>query len=256
MEKVNPEINKFVLADTSKFVSTEIKYIAKPLGILALIVALFVGSFYFGLGQINKIRTQIDASKKDQKVLATKVSVLRNITNVLPTDISFVDVALPAKGIALYGMSQVKTQANLLGLTIADLRTGGVIQEKDGLSRISISFDVTGDEQTIYNYLAMFPKMLPLMKVDKLSLSKIDGITSATVTLSAFSGDLPKKIPSLVTPVTDLTSEEVETLNEISGFSQPQFLLPSPTIETPKDNPFNLISDSNNTEEIVEQITP
>lgn len=248
MEKVNPEINKFVLADTSKFVSTEVKYIAKPLAIFALTISLFVGSFYFSLGQINKVRAKIDSSKKDQKVLAAKVSVLRNITDVLPADISFVDTALPSKGIALYGMSQVKTQANNLGLIISDLRTGGVVQEKDGLSRISISFDVAGDGQAIYDYLALFPKLLPLMKVDKLSLSKIDGITNATVTLSAFSGDLPKKIPSLETPVTDLTSDEVKILNEISGYSQPQFLLPSPTIETPKENPFNLIGGAINEE--------
>ncbi|AKM83466.1 hypothetical protein A2422_01165 [Candidatus Woesebacteria bacterium RIFOXYC1_FULL_31_51] len=239
MDKINPEINKFVIGDTSKFISQESKFMIKPLAIFVIVIALLVGSVYFGFGQINSIKTKLTESKKNQKLLATKVSILQNVTKVIPIDLTSIDFALPEKGIAIYGMSQVKSQAGALGLIISNLRTGSVIQEKDGVSKATISFDVEGNEQAIYDYLGLFSKLLPLMKVDKVSISKLDGVVKASTTISVFSGELPKRIPSITSPVTDLTNDELLTLKEISTFSPPQFVIPAPFSDIAKEDPFN-----------------
>jgi hypothetical protein len=239
MDKVKPQTNKIIVNDTPKFISEESKFMIIPLAIFVLIMSLLAGSVYFELGQINLIKAKLTEGKKNQKLLATKVSILQNVTNVIPIDLTSINFALPEKGIAIYGMSQVKSQASTLGLIITNLRTGSVIQEKNGVSKATISFDVEGNEQTIYDYLGLFSKLLPLMKVDKVSISKLDGIVKASTTISVFSGELPQRIPSITSPVTDLTNDELLTLKEISTFSPPQFVIPAPFSDTAKEDPFN-----------------
>lgn len=217
----------------------ELNFLLKPLGIFIFIVLLFIGSCYYGLEQINLLKTKINVDKKSQKVLGTKLSILQNVENIIPSDISFIDIALPSRGIAIYAMNQVKNQANSLGLIISNLKTGAVTPDKDGISKVNISFEIEGDEQSVYNYLESFPELLPLMKIDKVSINSTDGIVRASVSVSAFSGELPKKIPSITTSVTDLTSDEVKVLNEISGYQKPQFVVINASNETPKEDPFN-----------------
>lgn len=239
MNKTRPEINKLILSDPTKSMSMESKFLLKPIGILIFVIILFIGSLKFGLGQINSVKSKIDESKKNEKLLINKIDVLKNVTTKFPENISFIDLALPSKGIAIYGMSQVKNQADLLGLIVTNLRTGNPVDEKNGISRVSISFDVQGDEQLIYEYLNKFPKLLPLMKVDKLSISNIDGISNASVTLSAFSGDFPEKIPSLQSPVKDLTDSESEVLYELSNYIGPEFMVTEASSDNFKEDPFN-----------------
>ena len=239
MKNTKSEANKVVLTVSPKGISMETKFLLKPVGIFLIIISLLIGSIYFSLGQINKVNAKIAESEKNETILKNKVGILRSITGSLPDDISFIDLSLPSKGIALYGMSQIKTQANSLGILISNLRTGSTIEDSGGVFKITVSFDVQGDKQLIYDYLALFPKMLPLMKVDKVSIGTNEGITLATVSVSAFGADLPTKIPSLTSPVQDLTSEELKTIDEISSYIMPEFVIPVPITETSKEDPFN-----------------
>lgn len=221
-------------------ITKELKFFLKPLGVLIVLIVLIIITLNFGLGQINSVKAKIKKSNKDEKILITKVNTLKNVAEVLPSDISFIDIVLPSKGTSLYSMSQIKNQAYPLGLLVTNLKTGSAIQTQEGVSKTSLSFDVQGNEQVIYSYLGLFPKLLPLMKVDKVDISKAEGIANATVTLSTFSGDLPKEIPSITTPITDLSNDEIKTLKDISGFLLPQFIIPSVSIEASREDPFTL----------------
>ena len=239
MKETKIETNKLVFSSPSKLLSIQSKFLIKHLGILLLTILLLASSLYYGIGKVKSIKTKISESQKSEKLLNNKVSILRNVTSTLPEDISYIDFALPSKGIALYAISQVKNQANTLGLLISNLRTGSVSEDKNGISKINLTFDVEGYEQSIYDYLGLFPKMLPLMKIDKLSINTTAGIATATVSVSAYSGDLPKSIPSLTSPIKDLTNEEIQTLNNISEFLKPEFVTLSASTESPKEDPFN-----------------
>ncbi len=241
MNNTKSGINKFALNDSHAFSFSQAKFLIKPIGVFILIVALFAGSFYFGLGQVNLVRAKVDKSQKNQKLLSAKVEVLKSVVNVIPLDVTSIDLSLPSKGSTLYGMSQVKSQANSLGLTVSNLRTGNSIQTKeDGVYKVTISFNVMGDEQSVYTYLGSFSKLLPLMKIDKVEMSKDDGIVSAAVILNVFSGELPKSIPSITSPVTGLTTDEVKMLDEVSSLLPPKFIVPTIPEKSPKDDPFSL----------------
>lgn len=218
----------------------EINFLAKPIGILFLIIGLFVFLLSFGIKQINTIRSKIAANKKVEATLNQKIQTLETVGEILAGDVTFLDVVLPSKGSVLYGLSQIKSQSITYGVALSSLKTGTSVPEEGGLNKISISFDVEGQEQSIYSFLTSFSKILPLMNVDKASFSKSGEVTRASVTLSVYSSELPKKIPAVTEAVKELSNEDITLLKELSTYLMPQFVEPGvSTTTSPKTDPFN-----------------
>lgn len=219
---------------------TQFNFLAKPLGILSVIVLLFILVLTFGLKQITSVRNKISAGNKSETTLKQKAQTLETVAEILPGDVTFLDIVLPSKGSVLYGLSQVKTQALTNNIALSSLKTGTSIPESDGVFKTSISFDAEGEEQSIYIFLNSFSKLLPLMIVDKVSINKSENLARASVSISVFSSELPKKIPALTESVKELTKEEVKTLTELSTYGMPQFVEPSvENLPTTKADPFN-----------------
>lgn len=219
----------------------EVNFLVKPLAILSFVVLLLIVVIIFGFNSVNKIRDQISSNESIESQLSKKVLALETVTTTLPGDVSFLDIVLPSRGGVLYGLSQIKIQASNNQLLLSSIKTGNVVPEKDGLMKSSISFEVEGDEQSIYNFIASFSSVLPLMTVDKVNFTSTEGISRAAVTLNIFSADLPKKIPSLTGAVKELTNQDINLLRELSGYQLPAFV--EPVINTgvinQGRNPFN-----------------
>lgn len=219
---------------------SQLNFIAKPAIILFVIVALIVMVVSLGLNQITKVRNKLVAGNKSEATLKQKVETLRTVAEVLPGDITFLDIILPSKGSVLYGLSQIKQQAFSNSIAISSLKTGNSIPESDGVFKTSISFDAEGEEQSVYLFLNSFSKLLPLMNVDKVSINKSGDLVRASVSISIFSSELPKKIPALTESVKELSKEEIKTLTELSTYGMPQFVEPEIENSSPKKtDPFN-----------------
>lgn len=222
------------------YTKSEFNFLIKPLAILFTVIGLIILIVTFGIKQINSLKSKLDSAQKNQRLLEQKVDTLESVGQVLSGDVTFLDIVLPNKGAVLYGLSQIKNQALNFGVALSGLKTGGVIPESSGVYKTSISFDAEGDEQNIHLFLQSFSRVLPLMNVDKVSLNKTNTLTSASVSVSVFSSDLPKKIPAVTEAVNDFTREETDLLKEISSFTLPQFVEPSALqLESQKANPFN-----------------
>ncbi|MFZ3301759.1 MAG: hypothetical protein WA152_03540 [Microgenomates group bacterium] len=219
---------------------SQINFIAKPAAILGVIVLLFILVLTFGMKQITTVRTKIAAGNKSEATLRQKAQTLETVAEILPGDVTFLDVVLPSKGSVLYGLSQIKNQALSNSIALSSLKTGTQIPESDGVSKISISFDAEGEEQSIYNFLNSFSKLLPLMNVDKVSLNKSGDLARASVSVSVYSSELPKKIPALTESVKELTKDEIATLTELATYGMPQFVEPeAANSNSTKTDPFN-----------------
>lgn len=219
---------------------SEFNFLVKPVSILFIIIALFILVLTFGIKQINTVRTKIAAASKNETLLKQKSSTLEAVDVALPGDTTFLDIVLPSKGSVLYGLSQVKSQALANQVTISSLKTGISVPEKDGVYKTSISFDVEGEEPSVYKFIDSFSKLLPLMNVDKVSLSKSGTIARANISIAVFSSELPKKIPALTESVKELTKAEIDLLRELATYGIPQFIEPSVSETTSvKPDPFN-----------------
>jgi hypothetical protein len=219
---------------------SQFNFLIKPVSILAVIILLFVLVISFGVNQITSVKTKIAAGNKSETTLKQKAQTLETVAEILPGDVTFLDVVLPSKGSVLYGLSQIKSQALINNIVLSSLKTGTSIPESDGVYKTSISFDAEGEEQTIYLFLNSFSKLLPLMNVDKVSINKSDELARASVSISVFSSELPKKIPALTESVKELTKDEIKTLTELSTYGMPQFVEPEVENSSPKKvDPFN-----------------
>lgn len=204
----------------------EINFLIKPLSILTFSVLLLVFVTLYGIGLVESMNNQISSDEAIETQLSQKVMALETVTVNLPGDVSFLDIVLPSRGAVLYGLNQIKIQAVNNQLLLTGIKTGNVIPESSGLMKSAISFEVEGDEQSIYNFLASFSNVLPLMTVEKVNFTAASGAARAGVTLNIYSADLPKKIPSLTGTVKELTNQDIILLRELSGYQLPSFVEP------------------------------
>lgn len=219
---------------------TQLNFIAKPAVILFVIAILMVTVVSFGINKINIARNKIAIGNKTENTLKQRVQTLETVTEILPGDVTFLDVVLPSKGSVLYGLSQIKSQALSNNMLLSSLKTGTSIPESDGVFKTSISFEVEGDEKGIYQFLDSFSRLLPLMIVDKVNITKTGDHSRASVSVSVFSSELPKKIPALTESITEFSSDDIKTLNELSSYQMPQFVEPAvQEIQLKKIDPFN-----------------
>ncbi len=218
---------------------SEIKFMLKPILMLTSLIILFLILIIFGTKKITEIRTQITESKRLETVLGQKVSVLESIPEVLAGDTTFLDVALPSRGAVLYGLSQVKNLASTNSLLISNLKTSSQIPEKDEISKIAITFDVEGEEKSVYAFLNSFSKVLPLMNLEKVKIDRaVEGL-KASATVNVYTAALPKKIQTVSEKTAELTKADIDTIKEISNYGIPQFIEPKPFEGEIKPDPFN-----------------
>ena len=219
---------------------TEIKYIIKPIAILVIVVVAFLISLYVGYGQITNLNNKISKEKETEKTLIKKVAILRRVNQLIPGDTTFLDVAMPSRGAILFGLNQVKNQANASGLLINNIKTTSATSVSD-ISENTITFSIDGDENTIYKFMETISKSLPLMNITKAQVSKSAESTNATMTIRIYTAALPKELPALNSAVIDLTESEIKTLSELQTFTMPTFTEPTQNVWQiePKEDPFN-----------------
>lgn len=217
----------------------EINYIYKPILIMLLSVVVLIIGLSIGFNQISGLRTKIESSKKTVATLQQKVNALETVGEILSGDITFLDIVLPARGAVLYGLSQVKDQAIMQNIAISNIKTGTSVEVGDGVSKIAIGFEAEGDSASMYNFLESFSKMLPLINVDKVSMTHSENVTRASISVNVYSAEYPKKIPSVTESIKDLSKEEIALLRKISTYTLPNFVEPSMTDKAQaKENPF------------------
>jgi len=111
--------------------------------------------------------------------------------------------------------------------------------ETNGIEKVSISFDISGDNSNLFLFLDSFEKTLPLAKVNKMSLIGQDENYLATVTLDFYSASPLKKIPSLTGQINGLTNEEMMILQELSEYEVPEFGIPTVNEFPAREDIFN-----------------
>jgi hypothetical protein len=217
----------------------EHKYILKPLAIALVIFIFIVLIFTIGIKKLNLVVANNAAQSELNSNLSKKVSVLKKVNTVIAENTTFLDIVLPNKTAALYGLNIVKYNAIENNLIISNLKTSSASKVNDSISRTIISMELTGTEEDIYKFIDSFKKTLPLMKIDKFRLSDSDDLANANVSLSVYSSELPKVIPAVSTSVDGLTSSETKLLLELETYKLPLFVEPKAQVEQVKEDPFS-----------------
>ena len=206
-----------------------LKFLAKPIVALVVVLLGTIVVISFGLSRINKIRDQIKETTHAKNVLNKKVQVLGQIDSLVPSGLEFINIALPDKNAIIYGIYQIKTLSAQRSLLLSNIRSGGSFDAKS-VSKLGLSFEITGDQSNVYNFIDAIQKVLPLMTVSKVKISSELGLVKANVSLNVYSSELPKKLPSVTSVISEFTPEEVTLLNELALYNLPDFYNLQPTI--------------------------
>lgn len=219
--------------------NNEIKYIQKPLMLSFVLLSLFFIVIYFGFNKIKEVTTKINESKRTETILTQKIASLEALPEVLAGDVTFLDIALPSKGTALYSLSQIRQQITAFNLTLFNVKTKDQDKGKDPLMT-SVFFDVEGQEDDIYKFTESLGKVLPIMTVSKMTMDKSGAVAKASFTVDVYTSPLPQKIESISTSVPELTAEDISIIKEIASYKLPPFIEPTVSEPSERTDPFSL----------------
>ncbi len=207
---------------------------------LTIVVILFIVVGQFGISKVTDLRNQIEKSQKDQTVLAQKIKLLESISSTVEEDSGASLAALPDANPSLIAISQLKNISTLNGIGISGLKSASPVEDSGGLSHISLSFETTGTRSQIVAFLKSLSDIAPITIVEKLKMSETGGVARAAVTVKAYWSNLPKTLPTLTSPITDLTPAEKKTLESVNALTQPSFVIVPPSEDAGKTDPFTL----------------
>jgi hypothetical protein len=205
---------------------------------LLVVIILFVVAGKFGVSKVLDLNSQIKAAKYSTTVLTQKLSLLQTLSPILGTSTSVATSAVPINNSALMMVSQLKTLAAADAVALSSLRSATGAAAAGGLHEVNVSFTVNGSQTAVFNFLGDISKIAPISIVGKIQFSVNAGNLSTNLSVKSYWADLPKTIPLVDAPISDLTPAEKETLAEIANLTQPTFTTLAPSGATANPNPF------------------
>ena len=206
---------------------------------LIIVVILFAVVGQFGISKVTDLRNQIEKARKDQTVLAQKLKLLESISETVAEDSGASLAALPDANPSLIVISQIKNVSIGNGVLIATIKSSPPVEDSGGLSHVSISFETIGTKSQITSFLKSIANIAPITIIDKIKMTEVGGVARAVVTVKSYWSILPKTLPTLTSPITDLTAAEKKTLEDVSALTQPSFVTVPPSEGVGKTDPFS-----------------
>lgn len=215
------------------------KFLSKPLFYLFIVSVMIVSVFVMGAKKINQVNEKLLTSQNSLAELTQKYNILSSVPRKVEKEMAFFDVALPDKSALLFGLSQVKKLTAKNNLGISNVKTATQTPLQNDVFKANISFTALGSATDMFNFLEDVSKSLPLMNLEKLKITQDGDQNQIDITLNVYSSVFPEKIPSLTSPVTDLTSQETDSIHVIEGYSIPDFVTAGIQEFDPKEDLFN-----------------
>jgi len=205
---------------------------------LIVVIFLFLVAGPFGISKVTDLQSQIDLAQKNKTVLSQKLSLLQSVSGTVSQDSGTSLSALPDTNPSLIVVSEVKTIGSQDGVLVSGIKGGSEIDDPSGTSHVGISFNVAGERSQIITFLKDIANIAPITLVDKVKITGNNGSNIADVSINSYWSAFPKVLPTLTTPINDLTASEKNTLTKIGSLTQPTFLVIPPTEGAGKANPF------------------
>lgn len=209
-----------------------------PFGLISAMAILGAVVYNVGVARISQQNLQVAQSKKNESVLAERVSVLQEVSGTVTTQAKAADAAVPNINPGLLTLSQLKQLASKTSVTVVDFGIGSEIRDVGGLTRVETTIVVEGSFANVVSFVSQINTVAPIAVPGKIRITSAGGLSRASVTASSYFAPLPTKLPSLTEPVTKLTSAEADVISKISSLSQPAFLELAPQPPAPRPNPF------------------
>lgn len=219
-------------------IPADFQVLIKPLVLFSVMAILAAVIYNVGVARISQQNVQVAQTKKNESILANRVSVLQEVSGTVTTQAKAADAAVPNINPGLLTLSQLKGLATKTGVSAVNFGIGSEIKDLAGLNRVETSIVVEGSFSNVVSFISQLNTIAPIAVPGKIRITSAGALSRASVTVSSYFAPLPTKLPSLTEPVTKLNSSEADIINKISLLTQPAFLELSPQSPAPHNNPF------------------
>lgn len=202
---------------------------------IAIILFLVVGKF--GFSKVVEVRSKITAAQKIEKTLTEKLNILQALSGDTLLKSGSVTTAVPDTNPSLATISQLRMVAATGGVIITGIKSSLGTLDPGGLNEAIITFSLEGTKSQIFAFLAELANLSPITIADKIKFSELGGVMKADLSVKSYWASFPKTIPSVTSPITDLTVSEKTLLAKVSSLSQPVSIDIAPSTEV-NPNPF------------------
>lgn len=205
-----------------------------------ILTALAILSFVvinFGLAQISKQSQAVSEAKVNEKILAEKEATLTEVSATVAKEAASVSLALPEENPALAILSQLKLLALSKTIVLSNIKVG-VGSQEENLLRVNISFNANGQDINVLDFLSSIKNISPITTIEKIKMSQVSGVLSADTNVRGYWSLLPKTLPKVTEPVTNLSEPERNLLEKVMALTPPSFTQVTPSAPSIRDNPF------------------
>jgi hypothetical protein len=202
---------------------TNLRAVALPLLFLAVLIILIVFVVNTGFKKVSEVRSKLTESKRQEATLTSKLETLQRGEESFKAFSDLSAVAIPEKNPAAVVSSQVKTLAASAGVVIGRIAIQGSGGSGEGPKEMGVEIIAQGELAGVLSFLASLNSFLPLTEISEVSFSQSEGQVGAQAKITSFFAPFPESLPTLTSPISDLTQEEKDLLGRFAGYSQPIF---------------------------------
>jgi hypothetical protein len=191
---------------------------------ILVVIVLFLIVGKFGISKVIKVQSEIKSAQKVEKTLTQKLNLLKTLSADISLKSGFVTTAVPDSNPSLATISQMKTLAVENGVVLSGIKSSGGAQGSSGLNESLVNFSIEGARAQVFVFLDGLANISPITVADKVRFSETAGLVKADLSVKSYWAPYPKTIPSVTTPIVDLTSSEKNILTRVSSLTQPIFV--------------------------------
>lgn len=215
-------------------------FVRTSLPVLIFLFLLF-GNLIFAKVAISFLSEANDGLTKTKEEVATliqKEATLKEISEgILPiSEVTL--VAVPGANPALSVSAQLRSLAYSHLVSFSGVTVSAPILDGN-LSKVAISFAVSGGVPNIVNFFSKTGETLPLLVFDNLSIKNSFLATEGTANISVYWANLPSSIPGVSQLVSPLLPEDIELIGKLGGRERPTFIqIPAQAPSLSRPDPF------------------
>ncbi len=222
-----------------KLIQANLRFLAVPLGTLAIIIILSLVSFKIFSDRSTDENNQIATLSSQGSILDQKLSALQTVGATLNVAQNM-SLALPSDNPTFVLSNQIKRYSSDTGVTVESIQIGQEVVDSKGISHADVSIDATGNPVNILSFADKLKNASPLTLGNNIVITQKGGETRVTIAISVYWAAFPEKLPAITEPISELSANEKDIISKIAALQPPP--LSAPVSETPASQPATLKS--------------
>ncbi|OGM73893.1 hypothetical protein A2191_00105 [Candidatus Woesebacteria bacterium RIFOXYA1_FULL_38_9] len=228
---------------------TIIKKLSRSLFVTFVFIVATILVTFFSVRYFLQISKEITENKKEIISLEERLKVLeKSATYISKPAATSLTQALPAENATILALSQIKKIAAENNTVINNVEVDITENITENLSTAAIK--LTLENETINDFTTFFTNLshsLPITSTQEITFKLDQEQIESRLEFNVYWAPFPATLPSLTTPLSELSSEEKEILSLIDSYDKfEQSTVPSlsPTTNPGRTNPFEPIEDT------------